>query len=98
LQEIWDICAEFGHKWDVHFSAEKSQISTLGGKNSENSPRDKNEFDVLMSDDITLLSGSCRGLQKMLICADGRRVYGQRARFLPHLFHRVFGVAVFFEF
>jgi len=31
-----DVCAEFGHKWDICFNAKKSQILTLGGSNPVN--------------------------------------------------------------
>ena len=33
LQKMLDICAQFGHKWDICFNAEKSQALTLGGSN-----------------------------------------------------------------
>ena len=36
LQKMLDICAEFGHKWDICFNAKKSQILTLGGNNPVN--------------------------------------------------------------
>jgi len=31
-----DICAEFGHKWDICFNVKKSQTLTLGGSNPVN--------------------------------------------------------------
>ena len=37
LQKMLDICTEFGHKWNICFSAKKSQILTLGGNNPVNS-------------------------------------------------------------
>jgi len=36
LQRMLDICAEFGHEWDICFNAKKSQILTLGGSNPVN--------------------------------------------------------------
>lgn len=36
LQKMLDICAEFGHKWDICFNAKKSHILTLGGNNPVN--------------------------------------------------------------
>ena len=33
LQKMLDICAEFGHKWDICFNARKSQTLTLGWSN-----------------------------------------------------------------